>query len=1100
MAPIKQSNNNNLITTSTSKEIGSITISSETSNSNKNIEKSIEVENYNLDTELTITMPSFTSEEIEAFIKEETELINGEISFYEEQIKQNEELLEKIKYLQERVSFIVNEKANITSQYQYIYPNKNFDELYEIALKEKPELKDYINGLEEDLESIKKEFELDEVTINKLKDLKTYEDYQTFIDEIENDIACFNSGIYKYKSYLKTLDYKYLNYNEDYQEYEIKEYNITKENLLEVTYGNANQAYKFSYSSYCKKFGYVDEFSFAKAIEKYFPESSGIITISDELLTIEAMAQKGNDEYKKMYLYLYEKEGEKEASKFLNAIQDEINNYGGKLKADEFLKNLEENPDKATEYINNYLAEISKGTNDGIFNWIGNVKNTIDVLFDNDDVYTYSMHEYETMYILQALKEKDYGLADENVYEISQSIGNMIPSILISSTTGCPTLGAVSMGVPAGGGAAHQGLVEGYSRGQSITYGVLTGISETCLERFLGGITGIGDVNVTSFKTLLQSMGKEAVEESTQSYLDSAFRTGIFKEDYDFVGTSKDALKSGVYGAISGGIINSAMAGINYGVNKDSNISNNENLDINQKTINEEVSSININQVTEQISQVANELSEKVQEIGNNAINEQNIEILNANNDISNFINEKGLIDVKLLPLSEHEDIRIVQEKVLNNEPLTLNERLKLRDSAKTEIDGVKLYSDHMYRATSYKALLDYINTKEIKDSGGGKGYLEVDWYLGGTAVRYGKVIIETPANPNLFHLTDDYGGFMSGNPNVRHANSSNETPVKFDEVSRILFLDDTGKKVLKVVEPSNSVDLAKEVELGHLLYEQDHLLKIKKKASDKFGEERQQQLDEINKKIEEINLTTDRFKRVSLESLESLLKEDGYAYLGHGTGRRGNSNELVNDIFEEGLRTSHNSLSYTTIGLNAPTQENIAMYQTMGIDVPTMESLQNQLNNWSHFDSKKIILIKIPTEYINKLADSSDLNGERYGAFMIQKTNDFGNTINYLNPKFIIGCYDAETQTVMLNKSFEEELSDTTRKDLEKKATELRKQVEERNKSFDVLSNETIIEEEPYDGPVDEWGFPIGIFNDIENKSFDKVVKTFNDDINEKS
>ena len=117
------------------------------------------------------------------------------------------------------------------SQYQYIYPNKNFDELYEIALKEKPELKDYINGLEEDLESIKKEFELDEVTINKLKDLKTYEDYQTFIDEIENDIACFNSGIYKYNSYLKTLDYKYLNYNEDYQEYEIKEYNITKENL-----------------------------------------------------------------------------------------------------------------------------------------------------------------------------------------------------------------------------------------------------------------------------------------------------------------------------------------------------------------------------------------------------------------------------------------------------------------------------------------------------------------------------------------------------------------------------------------------------------------------------------------------------------------------------------------------------------------------------------------------------------------------------------------------------------------------------------------------------------------------------------------------------
>lgn len=1075
-----------------SQEIESITIDSNTSNINKNIEKNVAVEDYDINFDLSnkstssYTIPSYSPKEIETFIEEETELINSEITFYEEQIKQNEELIEKLKYLQERTHFLEEEKRSIAVQYQYEYPDKNLDEIYELVLKDHKELN--ITCLEE-LETLRKELDLDELTLEKIKDFQTYEEFQTFIEEIENDIACFNSGIYKYNSYLKTLEYRYLNYNEDFQKYQIKDYEITKDNLIEVTYGNGSQAFKFSYSSYCKKFGYVDEFSFIASVQKYFPESKGLITINDELLTIEAMAKDGDEEYKKMYLYLYEKEGEKSAQEFLNAIQDEINNYGGKLKADEFLKNLEENPDKATEYINNYLAEVYKGTNDGIFNWIENVKNTIDVMFDNDDAYVYSMHEYETMYILQALKEKDYGLADENVYEISQSVGNMVPSIVISSVTGCPTLGAVSMGVPAGGSAAHQGLVEGYSRGQSITYGVLTGVSETCLERFLGGITGIGDVNVTSLKTLLQSMGKESVEESTQSYLDSAFRTGIFKEDYDFVGTSNDAFKSGIYGAISGGIINSAMAGINYGINKDSNIETNISSEINtiesipfealesiltedgyiylghgtgrngnsndlvntifkeglrtkdnslyyttlglsvpsqklisqyqelgidvptmqtlqeqlnnwshldskkiilmkipieyineladsgdlggerygafmlqktdengkvtnyldpkfiigcydvetetvilNKSFEKELSPATKNELEEKVTDLRNKVRErnntfdilaneevieqeqydgpvdewgfpilgslnekesltfdnslddfdwglpetKINEDVSNILNDnvlttmnqtvetvatigvevtENVNNLNKNienttNELSNFINEKGLIDVKILPLSSKEDVRIVQEKILNNEPLSLSERLKIRDSAVTTLDNVELYSDHMYRATSYNALLDYINSNAIRDNGQGKGFSAVNWYLGGTAKRYGKVIIETPANPNLFQLSDDYGGFLSGNPKVRQAHSSNENPVSFDKVTRIIFLDETGEKVLKVVEPNNSPNLIKEVELGNMLYEQDKLLKIKDKLGDSFDDERQQQLDEINKKI----------------------------------------------------------------------------------------------------------------------------------------------------------------------------------------------------------------------------------------------------------
>ena len=51
----------------------------------------------------------------------------------------------------------------------------------------------------------------------------------------------------------------------------------------------------------------------------------------------------------------------------------------------------------------------------------------------------------------------------------------------------------------------------------------------------------------------------------------------------------------------------------------------------------------------------------------------------------------------------------------------------------------------------------------------------------------------------------------------------------------------------------------------------------------------------------------------VTLEQLEPLLSESGYMCYGHGTGRKGNSDEVVDSIFNEGLRTKNNSL-YNTL------------------------------------------------------------------------------------------------------------------------------------------------------------------------------------------
>ena len=56
-----------------------------------------------------------------------------------------------------------------------------------------------------------------------------------------------------------------------------------------------------------------------------------------------------------------------------------------------------------------------------------------------------------------------------------------------------------------------------------------------------------------------------------------------------------------------------------------------------------------------------------------------------------------------------------------------------------------------------------------------------------------------------------------------------------------------------------------------------------------------------------------------NIQALESILKDDKFLVLGHGTGRKGAGADVVKSIFENGLRTKDNSLYYTTIGLDIP-------------------------------------------------------------------------------------------------------------------------------------------------------------------------------------
>ena len=200
----------------------------------------------------------------------------------------------------------------------------------------------------------------------------------------------------------------------------------------------------------------------------------------------------------------------------------------------------------------------------------------------------------------------------------------------------------------------------------------------------------------------------------------------------------------------------------------------------------------------------------------------------------------------------------------------------------------------------------------------------------------------------------------------------------------------------------------------------------------------------------------------VTMEQLAPILSESGFTYLGHGTGRRGNDESVVDSIFQEGLRTKDNSLYKTTIGLSTPTPEIIRYHQELGVEPPTISSVEEHFNNWDHYDSKKIIIMRIPNEYINYNGEATDLDSEKFGAFMDEELRNDGKTINYLNPAFIIGCYDADKKAVRLNKSFERTLSEQTlsklksgyKKALEKTQRRL-KAMEDNLPSYSEMMNE---------------------------------------------
>lgn len=470
------------------------------------------------------------------------EKLKKEKKKYKEPLKEIEKELAALEYLDTRVDY---------RQWTLKYKDKyDLDELKEIARRDE---------------------------FSKYRDM---DDLKKYKQELEKDKETLEAAIYKVEQLEKTVEYDYLDKEEDYQNYEVKKSSSSDKEIEKIDLDKLfSKVYDGNLESYCRlndiDYDKINELDFVKYVKE---NSWGGYNNYYKDETLDNLIELNVESLIKKYNYIFENEGKEAASEYLEAMKDELHQMVGMQRANKFLNSLEkdENGNYDNKAIANYLDNILKGGKSGLSSFFEG----IEAWGEKEHIYT--INEYESIYILQALKKnKSFTNFLDNTYELSESVGNMLPSVLIGVLT-TPAGGTASMAVSAGGSSYHQAAVSGEGETDSAIYGILSGLSEATLQRFLGAIPGLNDVKVTSWKSFAESIGKEGLEEGVQEIVDAVLQTDIFDKDFNVVATLKDSLKAFIYGSLIGGVFN----GGNFAVNK---ISKGGNIDTNvERTISDE--------------------------------------------------------------------------------------------------------------------------------------------------------------------------------------------------------------------------------------------------------------------------------------------------------------------------------------------------------------------------------------------------------------------------------------------------------------------------------------------------------------------------------
>ncbi len=431
------------------------------------------------------------------------------------------------------------------------------------------------------------------------KDLASYEQA---VDAAYQNLQIKNAQLHAIEKSLKQQSYLFAMREKEYQDF--KPNNVVNKEAISsmIVFDEASNTFSIDYKAYCNKYGNVDPFTFLKIVKEQNQYAIPINIKESDLLERLSKASTSStfqEDYSNYYVYLYETQGVDSALEYLNAIEEDINRYCGELDAKEFFDSLADLNDEESRLlaINNHLRTTTQGLGLGAIGSLENIGYLMEGIFSSNENRIYSDLEYQMMYISQGLASEedkinaglitkgadgkvisvpglidytaDYGKFLDINFNLSQNIGNMLPSMVMSTVTGgiagtnqlaqlfAATLSKGTFGLSAAGGSFHTAMVEGHDKNLSLLYGAISGSSEILTESLLGSLPFMNDVNVVGFKTFMKASLQEGFEEFVQEYLDAAVRTFTFNDRYLKDELFDNACVSFMYGMASGGIMNS---------------------------------------------------------------------------------------------------------------------------------------------------------------------------------------------------------------------------------------------------------------------------------------------------------------------------------------------------------------------------------------------------------------------------------------------------------------------------------------------------------------------------------------------------------------
>ena len=259
-----------------------------------------------------------------------------------------------------------------------------------------------------------------------------------------------------------------------------------------------------------------------------------------------AFEEKGYDHLNKneiaIYNYYYAAEGKKAAEKYLDNIQETLN----QRKATQMYEGM----------YGNTALELVFGVEAGLDQFESGLKGAMRAIVGDDSYVPASAVQMASGMVREDLGDAGFKLPDwlggasvgQVAYDATTTGANMLPSIVVGAAAGS-FVGSAILGASAAGNGYQEMISLGYDKGQAQAYAAMVGASEAGLQYLLGGIGKLGGKLTNGVATKILSgvdkalarvaiklggnMLSEGMEEGLQEILTTWFQNLIMHTDED---------------------------------------------------------------------------------------------------------------------------------------------------------------------------------------------------------------------------------------------------------------------------------------------------------------------------------------------------------------------------------------------------------------------------------------------------------------------------------------------------------------------------------------------------------------------------------------